>query len=108
MWTIENVGRRKVSPMSSMFLSTCAANTSQSLLIGALAQAACAIIAGLVGHFYTASPGVSAATKQLGGNILIAFAVIHVSCFSLFWGPTPWVLYVVSRVWVWVCGPKRY
>ncbi|GFZ50526.1 hypothetical protein JCM24511_08283 [Saitozyma sp. JCM 24511] len=74
MWTIENVGRRK------------------SLLIGALAQAACAIIAGLVGHFYTAAPGVSASTKQLGGNILIAFAVIHVSCFSLFWGPTPWVL----------------
>ncbi|WWC88333.1 uncharacterized protein L201_003243 [Kwoniella dendrophila CBS 6074] len=74
MWTIEHVGRRK------------------SLLIGSLAQAICAIIAGLVGHFYTDTDGVSPQTKQLGGNVMVAFAVFHVSFYSLFWGPTPWVL----------------
>ncbi|ORY31840.1 putative sugar transporter [Naematelia encephala] len=74
MWTIEHVGRRK------------------SLLIGAAAQAICAVIAAFVGHYYTDSAGVSASTKQLGGNILIAFAVIHVAMYSLWWGPTPWVL----------------
>jgi len=74
MWTIEHVGRRK------------------SLLIGALLQAACAIIAGLTGHFTTANPDASPEKVHQGGNVLIAFAVIHVSMFSLFWGPTPWVL----------------
>ncbi|WRT68105.1 uncharacterized protein IL334_005080 [Kwoniella shivajii] len=74
MWTIEHVGRRK------------------SLLIGSLAQAVCALIAGLVGHFYTDVDGVSASKRQLGGNVLIAFAVFHVSFYTLFWGPTPWVL----------------
>ncbi|WWC71107.1 uncharacterized protein I206_105060 [Kwoniella pini CBS 10737] len=74
MWTIEHVGRRK------------------SLLIGSLGQAVCAIIAGLVGHFYTDVGGVSESKRQLGGNIMIAFAVFHVSLYSMFWGPTPWVL----------------
>ncbi|KAK8858902.1 hypothetical protein IAR55_003133 [Kwoniella newhampshirensis] len=74
MWTIEHVGRRK------------------SLLIGSLAQAICAIIAGLVGHFYTDVAGLTEKQTKLGGQVLVAFAVIHVSFYSLFWGPTPWVL----------------
>ncbi|WVQ96594.1 hypothetical protein IAU59_003699 [Kwoniella sp. CBS 9459] len=74
MWTIEHVGRRK------------------SLLWGSIGQAICALIAGLVGHFYTDVAGVSESTRQLGGNVLIAFACIHVSLYSLFWGPTPWVI----------------
>ncbi|OCF75482.1 high-affinity glucose transporter SNF3 [Kwoniella mangroviensis CBS 8886] len=74
MWTIEHVGRRK------------------SLLIGSLGQAVCAIIAGLVGHFYTDTEGVSDSTRQVGGNVMIAFAVFHLAFYSMFWGPTPWVL----------------
>lgn len=74
MWTIEHVGRRK------------------SLLIGAAFMACCAIIAGLVGHFFTDSPNVPAGKERMGGNVLVAFALLHVSAFSLFWGPTPWVL----------------
>ncbi|KIR25670.1 hypothetical protein I307_05642 [Cryptococcus deuterogattii 99/473] len=29
---------------------------------------------------------------KTGGNVLIAFAIIHVSMYSLFWGPTSWVI----------------
>jgi SP family sugar:H+ symporter-like MFS transporter len=71
MYTIEHVGRRK------------------SLLIGAAAQAVCAIIAALVGHFYTDNPNASVDKQMIGGNVLIAFAILHVSFYSLFWGPTP-------------------
>lgn len=74
MWTIEHVGRRK------------------SLLVGAACMAVCALVAALVGHFFTDMPGVSDEKRKLGGNVLIAFALLHVSFFSLFWGPTPWVL----------------
>lgn len=65
------------------------------LLTGALLQAACAIIAGLVGHFTLAPAGTAKSLlthrNKQGGDTLIAFAVLHVFCFSLFWGPTPWV-----------------
>jgi len=65
------------------------------LLTGALLEAACSIIAGLVGHFTLAPSGtpknqLTSRNKQ-GGDTLIAFAVLHVFSFSLFWGPTPWV-----------------
>jgi sugar porter (SP) family MFS transporter len=67
----------------------------RSLLTGALLEGFCALIAGLVGH-YTLAP--SGTDKSLltqrnisGGDTLIAFAVLHVFCFSMFWGPTPWV-----------------
>ncbi|EKM84259.1 hypothetical protein AGABI1DRAFT_52117 [Agaricus bisporus var. burnettii JB137-S8] len=74
---IESMGRRK------------------SLLWGALLEAACSIIAGLVGHFTLAPAGTPAdqlthRNKQ-GGDTLIAFAILHVFSFSIFWGPTPWV-----------------
>jgi len=71
MWTIEHVGRRK------------------SLLIGAAAQAVCAIIAALVGHYTTDNPDAAINIQIKGGNVLIAFAILHVSFYSLFWGPTP-------------------
>jgi hypothetical protein len=29
--------------------------------------------------------------NKQGGDTLIAFAVLHVFSFSMFWGPTPWV-----------------
>ncbi|WVQ84241.1 hypothetical protein IAT38_006393 [Cryptococcus sp. DSM 104549] len=74
MWTIEHLGRRK------------------SLLWGSLFQAACALIAALVGHYMTDVAGIDAATKKMGGNVLIAFAILHVGGYSLFWGPTPWVV----------------
>ncbi|KAF8167584.1 general substrate transporter [Crassisporium funariophilum] len=67
----------------------------RSLLTGALMEAACSLIAGLVGHF-TLAP-VHTPKDQLtkrnraGGDTLIAFAVLHVFSFSIFWGPTPWV-----------------
>jgi len=67
----------------------------RSLLVGALLQASCAIIAGLVGHFLLAPSGTPAdlltASNRQGGDVLIAFAVMHVFAFGLFWGATPWV-----------------
>ncbi|KZT53631.1 general substrate transporter [Calocera cornea HHB12733] len=36
----------------------------------------------LIGAFWQAASG---------GNVLIAFAIIHVFAFNMFWGPTPWV-----------------
>ncbi|KZT02237.1 general substrate transporter [Laetiporus sulphureus 93-53] len=67
----------------------------RSLLLGALLEATCAIIAGLVGHFLLAPSGTPAdqltTRNRRGGDILIAFAVLHVFTYGLFWGPTPWV-----------------
>ncbi|OBZ68528.1 Hexose transporter 2 [Grifola frondosa] len=66
-----------------------------SLLTGAIMEATCALIAGLVGH-YTLAP-VGTPIDQLtprnrsGGDTLIAFAVLHVFSFSIFWGPTHWL-----------------
>lgn len=75
LWTIEHVGRRK------------------SLLLGAAAMAACAAIAGLVGHFYTTDPEHTPEHLQkIGGSVLIAFALLHVSLFNLTWGCGAWVV----------------
>jgi len=67
----------------------------RSLLSGALLQAGCAIIAGLVGHYTLAPTGTPkellTSRNKAGGDTLIAFAVLHVCSFSIFWGPTPWV-----------------
>ncbi|KAF9056071.1 general substrate transporter, partial [Panaeolus papilionaceus] len=67
----------------------------RSLLTGALLEATCSIVAGLVGHFTLAPPGTAknllTARNKQGGDVLIAFAVLHVFSFSVFWGPTPWV-----------------
>ncbi|KAG9035782.1 hypothetical protein FRB95_010550 [Tulasnella sp. JGI-2019a] len=69
----------------------------RNLLTGAVWQAVCALIAGLVGHYYV-PVGTDLLTKseltsknKTGGNILITFGVLHVLGFSIFWGPTPWV-----------------
>jgi SP family sugar:H+ symporter-like MFS transporter len=77
LYFMETLGRRK------------------SLLIGSVLEAICSLIAGLVGHFTLAPAGtpssqLSPRNKQ-GGDTLIAFAVLHVFSFSMFWGPTPWV-----------------
>jgi len=67
----------------------------RSLLTGAVLQASCALIAGLAGHFTLAPPGTAKSLlthrNKQGGDTLIAFAVLHVTSFSIFWGPTPWV-----------------
>ncbi|KAF4618504.1 hypothetical protein D9613_009787 [Agrocybe pediades] len=67
----------------------------RSLLTGAILQAICALIAGVVGHTTLASAGTPkdqlTARNRQGGDVLIAFAVLHLFCYSLFWGPTPWV-----------------
>ncbi|KAJ7665666.1 general substrate transporter [Mycena rosella] len=67
----------------------------RSLLTGAILQAICALIAGLVGHFTLAPTGTAqnllTHRNKQGGDTLIAFAVLHVCSFSIFWGPTPWV-----------------
>jgi len=80
LYLIETWGRRKM------------------LLSGALLQATCAIIAGLVGHYLVASKTNNGTTAgplshrgKQGGDTLIAFAVLHVFFFSMLWGPTPWV-----------------
>jgi hypothetical protein len=43
----------------------------------------CALIAGVGGHALRG--------QKKGGDLLIAFGVLHVLGFSTFWGPTPWV-----------------
>ncbi|KZT74921.1 general substrate transporter [Daedalea quercina L-15889] len=67
----------------------------KSLMTGAILEAVCALIAGLVGHFLLAPSGTPTdqltSTNKMGGNVLIAFAVLHVLGYSVFWGPTPWV-----------------
>jgi len=67
----------------------------RSLITGALIQAVCAIIAGLVGHYTLAATGTAQAQLTprniSGGKVLIAFAVLQVFAYSMFWGPTPWV-----------------
>ncbi|KAJ7605077.1 general substrate transporter [Mycena polygramma] len=67
----------------------------RSLLTGAVLQASFALIAGLVGHFTLAPTGTAkeflTTKNKQGGDTLIAFAVLHVCSFSIFWGPTPWV-----------------
>ncbi|PWN46815.1 putative monosaccharide transporter [Violaceomyces palustris] len=67
----------------------------QSLLIGALLQAACAFIVAFVGRYALAPDGTPAdrltSSQKSAGNAFIAFAVLHVSFFSMFWGPTPWI-----------------
>ncbi|KAL8277843.1 hypothetical protein RQP46_009662 [Phenoliferia psychrophenolica] len=66
-----------------------------SLLLGAIMEGVCALIAGLVGHFMLAPTGTPTAdltkSELAGGQTLIAFAVLHVASFSLLWGPVPWV-----------------
>ncbi|CAK5265925.1 unnamed protein product [Mycena citricolor] len=67
----------------------------RSLLTGAVLEATCALIGGLVGHYTVAPAGTPkellTARNKAGGDSLIAFAVLHVMFFSIFWGPTPWV-----------------
>lgn len=64
-------------------------------MTGAAFEAMCALIAGLVGHFLLAPSGTPVdeltPTNKQGGDVLIAFAVMHVFAYSIFWGPTPWV-----------------
>ena len=69
-----------------------------SLLTGSVLEAICSLIAGLVGHFTlpppsdaNPDPSTLTARNRQGGDTLIAFAVLHVFSFSMFWGPTPWV-----------------
>ncbi|KAG6841720.1 hypothetical protein C0991_007606 [Blastosporella zonata] len=65
----------------------------RSLLTGALLEGACSLIAGLVGHYTLAPTGTPkellTPRNKAGGDTLIAFAVLHVFSFSIFWGPTP-------------------
>ncbi|KAH0837886.1 general substrate transporter [Lanmaoa asiatica] len=93
---IETWGRRRVRIRPSSHTHPILTHYHhQSLLTGALWEAACAIIAGLVGHFTLAPTGTPSADlsqrNKNGGDTLIAFAVLHVFGFSMFWGPTPWV-----------------
>jgi len=67
----------------------------RALLIGAVAQAICALIVGLVGHYTLASANTPldqlTPQNQAGGKAFIAFAIMHVFAFNVFWGPVPWV-----------------
>ncbi|KAK0199183.1 general substrate transporter [Armillaria mellea] len=67
----------------------------RSLLVGSVLEAICSLIAGLVGHFTLAPSGTPASLltprNKQGGDALIAFAVLHVFSFAVFWGPVPWV-----------------
>ncbi|KAF5339926.1 hypothetical protein D9758_015002 [Tetrapyrgos nigripes] len=67
----------------------------RSLLTGSTMEAVCAIITGLIGHFTLAPPGTDPSqltpSQKRGGDVLIAFAVLHMFSFAVFWGPVPWV-----------------
>ncbi|THU85105.1 sugar transporter [Dendrothele bispora CBS 962.96] len=67
----------------------------RSLLTGSIMEAVCSLIAGLVGHFTLAPTGTDRSLltqrNKRGGDVIIAFAVLHVFSFSVFWGPVPWV-----------------
>uniref|UniRef100_A0A0W0G654 Major facilitator superfamily (MFS) profile domain-containing protein n=2 Tax=Moniliophthora roreri TaxID=221103 RepID=A0A0W0G654_MONRR len=67
----------------------------RSLLVGSVLEAICSLVAGLVGHL-TLAPAhtpkeLLTARNKAGGDALIAFAVLHVFSFAVFWGPVPWV-----------------
>ena len=66
-----------------------------SLLSGALLEAICAFIVAFLGRYALAPDGTPAeqitGSEKQAGNAFIAFAVLHVSFFSIFWGPTPWI-----------------
>ncbi|KAJ7291914.1 general substrate transporter [Mycena rebaudengoi] len=55
----------------------------RSLLTGAILEAVCAIIPNTEKQFLTSK-----------SNLMIAFAVLHVLSFAIFWGPTPFPLRV--------------
>ncbi|KAF9040293.1 general substrate transporter [Hymenopellis radicata] len=67
----------------------------RSLLVGAVCEAICAIVAGLAGHYLLAPTGTPTDqltdTNKRGGDVLITFAVLHLFSFAVFWGPVPWV-----------------
>ncbi|KAF8752657.1 Sugar transporter [Rhizoctonia solani] len=68
----------------------------RSLLLGAFLEGTCSLIAGLVGHFTLAPADTPidklTARNRAGGDVLIAFAVLHVFSFSIFWVQVfPWV-----------------
>ncbi|KAG2048855.1 general substrate transporter [Suillus hirtellus] len=67
----------------------------KSLLLGAAAQAVCALIVAVVGYTTLAPTGTPTsaltARNRAGGDVVIAFAVFQVFSFGTTWGPTPWV-----------------
>ncbi len=66
------------------------------LFIGGGIEITCALIAGLAGHFMLAPAGTPDArltTRNIqGGQLLVAFAILQIAGFGMFWGPTPWVV----------------
>lgn len=66
-----------------------------SLLTGSVICASSALIVAFVGHYSLAPENtpVDAVTsgQKSAGAAFIAFAVIHLVGFSMFWGPVPWV-----------------
>ncbi|KIY64491.1 general substrate transporter [Cylindrobasidium torrendii FP15055 ss-10] len=77
LYAIETMGRR------------------QSLLTGSVLEAIFSLVAALVGHFCLAPANTPAdqltSGNKAGGNAIIAFAVLHVFSYAVFWGPVPWV-----------------
>lgn len=65
------------------------------LLIGAAAEASCALIVALVGHFKTAPkdtpPELITHSQHQAGAVFITFAIVHLLFYSCCWGPGPWL-----------------
>lgn len=73
---IEKVGRRK------------------SLIWGAILQAICAFVVAFVGHYglpHGTNAVATTPSQKNSANVFIAFAVLHLAFYSMFWGPTPWI-----------------
>ncbi|PWN39407.1 putative monosaccharide transporter [Ceraceosorus guamensis] len=74
LYLVEKMGRRK------------------SLIFGAIFEAICAYIVAFVGKNALAPDGVTPnASEKAAGNAFVAFAVLHLAAYSMFWGPVPWV-----------------
>jgi SP family sugar:H+ symporter-like MFS transporter len=99
---LDILGRRKMLIWGALLEAGCGTSSLSVLSTSKIPSDASpppfhlpAFIAGLTGHFTLAPTGTPADqitdTNKKGGAVLIAFAVIQIMCFSLFWGATPWV-----------------
>ena len=95
LWALDKIGRRKmlfqVSPLLTLSHVCCLRSPCPDPLAsyqGAILEAICAIIAGLVGHFLLPKPGTPkdlyTSSNKTGGAVLVAFAVLQIMCFSFF------------------------
>ncbi|THH07482.1 hypothetical protein EW145_g3358 [Phellinidium pouzarii] len=102
LYLIETWGRRKSLLTGAVMEAVCSLIVSSPTLLACLPLVVYPTLtqppqAGVAGFVLLPSPGTDVSTITLtssnkrGGDVLIAFAILHVFSYSIFWGPTPWV-----------------